>query len=116
MQRCKQAGETLPLCRPRAANFPTWDAAAIDDRGCLTLYQATVSDVHDINVKGLHLAEGLGRLSSGAIRFVFVVPSRGGPSKVMRLSGDSGVLPPWLAVRGMTQYVLEIAMVPSAFV
>ena len=30
VRQCQRAGEVPPLCRPRAANFPTWDAASID--------------------------------------------------------------------------------------
>jgi len=31
VRRCASIGEALPLCRPRASNFPTWDAATVDD-------------------------------------------------------------------------------------
>jgi hypothetical protein len=104
VRRCQGAGETPPLCRPRAANFPTWDAAAIDDGRRLTLYQATVGSEHDVKAEGLALAEPLGALSTGPVRFVFVVPPRGGPCKAAPLPH----LPAWLASRGLEQFTLEV--------
>jgi hypothetical protein len=112
VRQCQRAGEVPPLCRPRAANFPTWDAAAIDAGGCLRLYLATVSDSHDINAKGLQLAEGLDSLSHGPVRFFFVVPPGRGPSKALHHEK----LPRWLAERTMVQYVLEVALIPDAII
>ena len=110
VRRCQDAGEVPPLCCPRAANFATWDAAAIDADSRLTLYQATVSAAHDVKARGLALAEPLGALSRGPVRLVFVVPPRGGPPRAARLPA----LPPWLAARGLVQSVLEVNVAQGA--
>ena len=109
--RCAAAGETPPLCCPRAMNFPTWDAAMIDDERRLTLFQVTVSEAHDVSAKGLLLAEGLGGQSRGPVRLVFVVPRGGGPTAVQHLTG---AMPRWLVARGLVQHVLELDMAPAA--
>ena len=101
-------GAPPPLCRPRAANFPTWDACAIED-GSLTLYQATVSESHDIKVQGLQLATPLLSLATGPVRFVFVVPPGRGPQKEVVLSGPE---PRWVSERGMVQFVVELPLRP----
>jgi hypothetical protein len=105
VRACQLAGETPPLCRPCAANFATWDAAAIDSEGRLTLYQATVSAAHDVKLQGLSLAEPLAELSVGTVRLTFVVPPHCGPLKAAPLPKR---LPRWLAERGLEQCVLVV--------
>ena len=107
MRACQLAGETPPLCRPHAANFATWDAAAIDAERRLTLYQATVSAAHDVKLRGLSLAEPLAELSAGTVRLVFVVPPHCGPRQAAPLPKR---LPRWLAERGLEQFVLEVSL------
>lgn len=107
VRACQLAGETPPLCRPRAANFATWDAAAIDAKGRLTLYQATVSAAHDVKLRGLSLAEPLAALSTGTVRLVFVVPPRCGPQRAAPLPKR---LPRWLIERGLEQLVLVVSL------
>ena len=74
VRRCASIGEALPLCSPRVSNFPTWDAAAVDEAARLTLFQVTVSKALDVKAEGLLLAASLGELSRGDVRLVFVVP------------------------------------------
>ena len=107
VRACQLAGETPPLCRPHAANFATWDAAAIDAERRLTLYQATVSAAHDVKLRGLSLAEPLAELSAGTVRLVFVVPPHCGPQQAAPLPKR---LPRWLAERGLEQFVLEVSL------
>jgi hypothetical protein len=56
VRSCQAISARPPLCRPRASNFPTWYAAAVDADQRLTLYQATVSSAHDAKAKGFEFA------------------------------------------------------------
>lgn len=108
LARRQEGVAPAPLCRPRAANFPTWDACAVEG-GVLTLYQVTVSDRHDVKAAGLQLATPLLTLANGPVRFVFVVPPGRGPPKEV---APSGALPPWVRERGLVQSVVEIPTAP----
>ena len=108
LTRRQGEGAPSPLCRPRASNFPTWDACAVED-GVLTLYQVTVSDLHDVKAAGLQLATPLLTLATGPVRFVFVVPPGRGPQTEV---APSGALPSWVRERRLEQSVIELPTAP----